>query len=63
MVGFSSRRIFKPLKDLVQGSSGAHYLVVVMSKNVSMPSPREALERGCRGLESALNLAPQGRIE
>ena len=29
-------RMFKPLKDLVQGSSGAHYLVVVISENVSV---------------------------
>ncbi len=28
-----SSRIFMPLKDLVQGTIGAHYLVVVISKN------------------------------
>lgn len=31
-----SSRIFMPLKDLVQGTIGAHYLVVVISKNVSV---------------------------
>lgn len=29
-----SSRIFMPLKDLVQGTIGAHYLVVVISENV-----------------------------
>jgi hypothetical protein len=31
-----SSRIFMPLKDLVQGTIGAHYLVVVISENVSV---------------------------